>query len=94
MADGAQCESTKRVSHVEVQIDQLGNAIEAALGIKSGLEARLSCILRSEPPIVEGLEKEKGIQPLVPLAEHLADLNRKMIILNQRLDSILNRIEL
>ena len=89
---GSQC--LKNASQLEEQINRLGDSIETAGSLKVSLEGALSCILRNETPLPATEDKAKEVVSLVPLATKLADFNFKMILLNQRLESILNRIEL
>jgi|GEM_PF-5733721 hypothetical protein len=86
--------NVKRTPQIEDQIIQLGNAIERALSLKEDFESRLSCILINEEPQNGSLEKAKEPTTLVPLATILDEFNMKLSILNNSLDSILNRIEL
>jgi hypothetical protein len=89
---GSDCK-VKRSSQLDNQIGCLGASIERALALKSDVESRLSCVLRSDTPI-QSLEKTKEPVSLVPLATTISEFNLKMDILNSRLESILNRIEL
>jgi hypothetical protein len=52
------------------------------------------CMVHAELFLPATEDKAKEVVSLVPLATKLADFNFKMILLNQRLESILNRIEL
>lgn len=84
--------TAQRTSHVEEQVGRLGSQIERALSLKCDLESRLSGVLRNDSPVAT-LDKPKEPVSLVPLATALSEYNLKLNVLCDRLESILNRLE-
>lgn len=85
---------SERTSHISSEMDSLGGTINHVYDLTQRLVERLSGILRPAipgPPTV-GETNEK--QPMAPLAEELQSNRTELLLAEQKLEDLLNRIEL
>jgi hypothetical protein len=84
-----------RLSQIENQMTQIEKSFAEVMSIVDALQAKLQCVMREDglrlnPP--DSNQKEPEI--LVPLAAALQDKRRQIDMLGERLNGMLNRIEL
>lgn len=83
---------TPRTAAVSEQVAGLAKRTEALHQAISLLEQRIDCVVRPAPPAPQSGEKQPT--PSVSMASALLEMNNRLEHALQRLDSLLNRIEL
>ena len=90
---GIGAEQPKEQSQVYHTIGCLEDAIAELSRLCSDVEERLQSVM-SDPAPPESPEELKDPKPLVPLASTLSGLYRRVSVLNDRLERMLDRLEL
>ena len=86
----------RRDSQVAEQMNNMGMIIRDLISVQDALEAQLSQVLRAEPSSTQPSvnEQEKAVQELVPLASYLRDCVGELNSLRDRVNHILDTLEL
>lgn len=90
---GVQIAPPARLTMIAEQMSTLENRTEVLTATIAELDARLSPIVRPEPPSAEGKREPVPTVP-VALGANLSQMNDRLALLNMRLRSLIDRIEL
>lgn len=85
---------SERASHISSEMDSLGETVNRVHDLTQKLTERLSGILRPAVPRPSTVEEAKENQPIAPLAEELQHNRKELLLAEQKLEDLLNRIEL
>jgi len=78
-------------SQIEVQINTLAEVVDALETASANLAERLTNVVR---PYDVAKEQQADRDTLVPLAEEVRTANEKLIRVRERLNSLVNRLEI
>jgi hypothetical protein len=92
--DVEQMNPPARESHVSAEFSCLQMAVDDISKATSIIESRLEAVLRPIGPGVAEKEREKPEEGLVPLADGMRQMRRKISQSTERLASVLQRLEL